>query len=127
MAEHNNLGKWGEDSAVNYLKRAGYEIIDTEWRNGRSKVDLDIVCRTPDETTVVFVEVKTRSYSENAFPEDAIDLRKVRHLGRTADAYIRQHNVSEELRFDIITVIGQSQAGQPEIQHVKDAFNPLLL
>ena len=41
MAEHNDLGKWGEDLAVDYLQRKGYVILERDWRSGHR--DLDII------------------------------------------------------------------------------------
>ena len=29
MAEHNELGKWGEDEATLYLENEGYVVIDS--------------------------------------------------------------------------------------------------
>lgn len=82
MATHNDVGKWGEDYAAQYLKGKDYLILDRNWRPGRGLVDLDIVCLTPDRRTVAFVEVKTRSKEEITNPEDAVDIRKMRNLGR---------------------------------------------
>ena len=56
MAEHNDLGKWGEQVAVDYLQRKGYEILERDWKSGHR--DLDIIALDGD--TIVFVEVKTR-------------------------------------------------------------------
>ena len=58
MAEHNELGKWGEELAAKYLEQKGYVIRDRDWRQG--KLDLDIVAVADDGETVVFVEVKAR-------------------------------------------------------------------
>lgn len=127
MAEHNDLGSWGEDFAVDDLRRKGYAIMDRDWTYGRSKRDIDIVCRTPDEATVVFVEVKTRAREEATAPEDAVDLKKIRHIGRAADEYVKARNISEELRFDIITVTGRRNSDNIKINHIEDAFNPLLV
>ena len=41
MAEHNELGAWGEDEAALYLEDEGYVIIDRDWKIG--KRDLDIL------------------------------------------------------------------------------------
>ena len=41
MADHNELGKWGEDLAADYLQRKGYTIIERDWKSGRR--DLDII------------------------------------------------------------------------------------
>lgn len=127
MAEHNDLGNWGEDVAVEYLQKQGYVIMERDWTYGRSLRDLDIICKTPDLATVVFVEVKTRSDDEVANPEDAVDRKKIRHIGRAADEYVKSFNISEELRFDIIAIIGRKNSKNLKINHIEDAFNPLLV
>lgn len=127
MATHNDLGKWGEDLAADYLQKAGYIIMDRDWHYGSGKRDLDIVCKTQDRTTIVFVEVKTRAEEELADPEDAVDLRKIRHLGRVADEYVKMYGIVEELRFDIIAIVGRPNNDDIQINHIEDAFNPLLI
>lgn len=127
MARHNDLGAWGEDTAVEFLTKQGYVVMERDWRYGRSKVDIDIVCKTPDCRTVVFVEVKTRTSDELLAPEDAVDRRKIRHIGRAADEYVKMHDVVEALRFDIIAIVGTLDAPNTEINHIEDAFNPLLV
>lgn len=127
MAEHNDLGKWGEEYAAIYFQNQGYIIMDRDWRYGRSKSDIDIVCKTPDMRTVVFVEVKTRSHEEIMAPEDAVNVQKVRRLGRAADHYVKMYNIVEELRFDIFTIIGRKDSCNIKINHIEHAFNPLLV
>lgn len=127
MARHNDLGAWGEDTAVEFLTKQGYVVMERDWRYGRSKVDIDIVCKTPDCRTVVFVEVKTRTSDELLVPEDAVDRRKIRHIGRAANEYVKMHDVVEALRFDIIAIVGTLDAPNTEINHIEDAFNPLLV
>ena len=78
MAEHNELGKWGEDEATLYLENEGYVVIDRDWKAG--KRDLDILAVSPDGKTLVVVEVKTRSGEEYQQPEEAVDARKMRNL-----------------------------------------------
>ena len=58
MAQHNELGKWGENMAAQYLIDKGYAIRHRDWKSGRR--DIDIVAVTPDGSTLAFVEVKTR-------------------------------------------------------------------
>lgn len=127
MATHNDLGKWGEDLAADYLQKAGYILMERDWHYGRGKRDLDIVCKTQDRTTIVFVEVKTRAEEELADPEEAVDLRKIRHLGRVADEYVKMYGIVEELRFDIIAIVGRPNSDDIQINHIEDAFNPLLI
>ena len=124
MARHNELGKAGEDFAASYLEHAGYSIIERDWRQGSR--DIDIVARTEDGTTVVFVEVKTRSSDAIVRPEDAVDARKIRNLGRAADAYVKERAIWNELRFDLINIVGTAPENF-KLEHIIDAFNPLLV
>ena len=124
MARHNELGKAGEDFAASYLEHAGYGIIERDWRQGSR--DIDIVARTEDGTMVVFVEVKTRSSDAIVRPEDAVDARKIRNLGRAADAYVKERAIWDELRFDLINIVGTAPENF-KLEHIIDAFNPLLV
>ena len=124
MAEHNELGKWGEDEAALYLEDEGYVIIDRDWKIG--KRDLDILALSPDGKTLAVVEVKTRSGDEYQQPEEAVDGRKMRNLAIAANAYVKEHQVDKELRFDIIAVVGVGHQVKC-LEHLKEAFNPMLI
>lgn len=78
MAAHNELGKWGEDLAAEYLECKGYTIIERDWKSGRR--DLDIIAQ--DGEVIVFVEVKTRRNSLYGQPEEAVDYHKLHSLNR---------------------------------------------
>ena len=123
MAKHNNTGKWGEDLAADYLREKGYEIIERDWRDGHR--DIDIIARSPDLRTIVFVEVKTRRSDVLTSPADAIDARKVRNIGLAADNYVKMHGIDGPLRFDVITIVGTSPSTM-RLEHIPDAFNPVL-
>lgn len=92
MARHNELGKWGEQYAADYLQDNGYEILDRDWRIGHR--DIDIIARTNDGTTIVFVEVKTRTSDVVRKPDDAVDLRKIRNIGYAANNYVKPKALS---------------------------------
>ena len=123
MGSHNELGIWGEQYATNYLRDKGYEIIARNWRIGHR--DIDIIARSPDNTTVVFVEVKTRTNDVITKPEDAVNLKKIRNIGLAANAYVKQMNVVDMIRFDIITIVCNND-NNAQLEHIKDAFNPCL-
>ena len=71
MAEHNDLGKWGEEQATLYLKRKGWFIRHRDWHDVHR--DLDIVAIDQDSSILLVVEVKTRSSEQWGNPDDAID------------------------------------------------------
>lgn len=124
MAEHNDLGKWGEDEAVLYLEDEGYTIVDRDWRLGRR--DLDILAFSPDGNTLVVVEVKIRTGEEYQQPEEAVTRSKMRNLAIAANAYVKERQVDKELRFDVISIVGCAHQVK-SLQHLKDAFNPMLI
>ena len=57
MAQHNELGRLGEQQACRYLAEKGYSLLARNWRLGH--LEIDIIADYFGE--VVFVEVKTRS------------------------------------------------------------------
>ena len=56
MAEHNNIGRWGEQKAAEYLEQHGFRIIWRDWRDGHRDIDIVAI----DADCLVVVEVKTR-------------------------------------------------------------------
>lgn len=126
MAQHNDTGRWGEDYAEAYLRQQGYILRDRDWSPAGSHRDLDLVMLTADLTTLVFVEVKTRTVADLADPADAVDEKKIRNLGYAANEYVKAHNVVEELRFDVVCIVG-CQGHVERVEHIEDAFNPTLL
>lgn len=119
MAAHNELGKWGEDKAAEYLERKGFRIIERDWRIGHR--DLDIVAI--DSDMLVFVEVRTRRNNTFVEPEQTIDLKKMRSLKYAATAYLKMHRTDFDIRFDIVTVVGTNN-DNCVINHIEEAFNP---
>ncbi len=117
MAKHNELGKAGEEAAVSYLLKHGYTIRHQNWRKGH--LELDIIAAKDD--TLIVVEVKTRSNDYFAKPEDAVTIKKIKHIVRAADTYIRLFQLDNPVRFDIITVIGTGN--DFKIVHLEEAFH----
>lgn len=112
------VGNWGEEQAVLFLMENGYKILSRNWTH--EKVELDIIAEK--EETVVFIEVKTRSYVSFGQPEVAVNKTKRAHIIRAAKAYIYKNNVNKEIRFDIISIVRKPD--KPEIYHIVDAIIP---
>ena len=120
MARHNELGKWGEEMAQEFLIKRGYAILATNRRV--AGVEIDIIAQL--DTSIAFVEVKTRR-SPLADPLEAITPAKEKRLARAADAYLQQAKVPWRPQFDIIAVSGTPQ--NFEVTHYPDAFLPPLV
>ena len=115
MAAHNELGKWGEDLAADYLQRKGYTIIERDWKSG--KRDLDIIAQ--DGNVIVFVEVKTRRNRLYGNPEESVDYHKLQNLQQAISHYVKFKHIRQEIRFDIISIVG-TVGTDPDIQHIQD-------
>lgn len=124
MAAHNELGKWGEEMAAEYLQQKGYRIIERDWRSGNR--DIDIIAQAPDLSTLVFVEVKTRKNEVIMRAADAVNPTKARNIALSANNYIKMRHVDGLLRFDIITIVG-TNAQNMKLEHIINAFNPMQL
>ena len=124
MAEHNDLGRWGEDLAEALLTAKGYTIVERNCRIARHEVDIIAV----DGDTYVFVEVKTRNYNHLVAPRYAVDTDKMRSLRLAASAFAKKYRLHHPIRFDIISVVGSPESNlEPNIEHTENAFDPLLL
>lgn len=120
MAQHNELGRIGEDTAVNYLKEKGFQIIE---RNTRcAKVEVDLIAKFEDY--IVFVEIKTRSSMRWGNPEDAISKAKIKRMVEAAHYYIDENDIDLPVRFDIVAIVINKKI--VEIEHFEDAFMPPL-
>ena len=87
MAAHNELGKWGEQIAADYLVNKGWKVLHRDWSYEHK--DIDIVCYDVSADEIVFVEVKTRSSREWGEPYEAINLQKKNNIINAATAYLR--------------------------------------
>lgn len=119
MAEHNELGKWGEEIAARYLADHGYYIKARDWRIG--KRDLDIVAIRND--MLIIVEVKTRSNNDFGDPEDAITPKKIRSLRIATCAYVKMYAIDLPIQFDVFAITGTSN--NYTINHIQDAFKAI--
>jgi putative endonuclease len=121
MAKHNILGEKGEEIAFLHLIKKGYKILERNWRYDRAEID--IVARYKNQ--LVIVEVKTRSAAIYEEPRDAISNQKIRFLTNAAEAYINEKDIDCETRFDVIAIKWFSE-GKYELDHIEDAFTPLV-
>ncbi len=118
MAEHNNLGKAGEQHAAHYLISNGYEILEQNWIYNHKEIDL---IATKDETLVI-AEIKTRSTENWEHPKEAITNKKIKYLVDAAEAYILMNDIDLEVRFDVISVI--KKGNDWKVEHIEEAFYP---
>lgn len=113
---HNELGKWGEEYATNYLLRKGYEILERNWFY--DKAEIDIIAQK--EQQLVVVEVKTRNSDFFGDPQEFVKSNKIKLLVKAANEYIISNDLDLEVRFDIIAVLKNKTV--EKLEHFEDAF-----
>ncbi len=98
------VGQKGEALAKEFLLHEGYKILGCNVRLGRDEID--IVAFDPNDTVVVFVEVKTRrSTSMHYAPESDLTYKKRACMRRSAEAWIATHNYDGPWRMDTICIV----------------------
>ncbi|MHA7180844.1 YraN family protein [Arthrobacter sp. MDB2-24] len=115
MVAKDQLGRQGEATAAVFLEQAGLRIVDRNWRCPAGEIDLVAV----DGSTLVIVEVKTRSSDDFGQPLEAITASKLERLYRLASTWARAHNLRfSGFRIDAVGVLDDG-SGAPRIEHVR--------
>ncbi len=116
MADHNELGQFGEALAVEHLVSKGYKILATNWRFQHKEID--IIAKK--DAFIVFAEVKTRRTNYFGEPFTFVNKAKQNFIIKAANEYLIMNDLEEEARFDIISILYNDH--KKDIQHIEDAF-----
>ncbi len=112
MAQHNDLGKKGEEAAVEYLQRNKYEVLEKNYRYKRAEIDIIAM----KDNTLHCIEVKTRSRIDYGSPETFVSKAKIKLLIEAINHYVDSKDLDVEIQFDIISVYKEN------IEHIAHAF-----
>ncbi len=116
MAQHNELGKKGEQLAVDFLLENKYDILERNYRF--DKAEVDIIAQK--DAILAIVEVKTRSTKDFGNPQDFVKPKQIQNLVKAVDAYVNENDLDLEVRFDIIAIVKEKNGF--EIEHLENAF-----
>ena len=107
MAHNAELGRRGEQLAVDHLEARGMAVLERNWRCRLGEID--IVAR--DGGDLVFIEVKTRSNGDYGHPFEAITPIKLARLRRLAIAWCESSEASAaRIRIDAVAVLAPAEA-----------------
>lgn len=114
------LGERGEDAAVAYLERIGFDIVERNWRCQSGEVDIVAL----DGEVLVLCEVKTRKGVSKGTPEESVTPAKQKRYSRLAAAYVQHVGIEPvEMRFDVITLLVLAE-DRALLRHHRAAFVP---
>lgn len=118
MAAKDELGRRGEDLAVEYLRGRGMVVLSRNWRCRDGEIDVVAA----ENGRLVVCEVKTRSGSAYGEPAEAVTTAKAARIRKVAQAWLAEYSVAWcEVRFDVVAVLAPPGA-RPSVQHYEAAF-----
>ncbi len=113
-----NLGRYGEEIALKYLKKKKYNIVKRGFRLFRGEIDIIAY----DRKILVFIEVKTRRSKAFGLPEESVTISKQKQIKKVAQGFLAFNNLQDvECRFDVISLTFSKDKSYL-ISHIKDAF-----
>jgi len=108
-------GSQGEDLALSYLQREGYQLLRRNYRYRQAEIDLIV----QKGKLLVFVEVKTRRNADYGYPEAFVGKKQMTQIIRAAEQYILKIDWQGQIRFDIVSILTEPELN---IKHLPDAF-----
>ncbi len=116
MAYHNDLGKKGEDMAVDFLIKNGYDILARNYVF--QKAEVDIIAQKEDVLAVV--EVKTRTSADFGDPQQFLKPKQIQRIIKAVDEFVNSKEMDVEVRFDIIAIVLNKK--ETTLEHLENAF-----
>ncbi|HOB28892.1 MAG TPA: YraN family protein [Bacillota bacterium] len=100
------VGRAGEAAARSYLQNRGYRLVENNFRCLYGEIDIIAF----HGSTLVFVEVRTRTGSSFGTPAESITAEKLNRLKKTALFFMQsRYGVEVSCRFDLIAVQMEQQ------------------
>src|SRR3990170_8179929 len=111
------LGRAGEDLAVDLYRRCGFAVLERNYRCSLGEIDL-VVRRGG---LLVFCEVKARRTDFFGSPAEAVGWSKQTRLRRLAARWMSERRPGRvEVRFDVVAIVfGESGT---DVTHISGAF-----
>lgn len=107
------IGTQYETKAAEYLERAGYQILERNYRCCMGEIDLI----AQHQGYLVFAEVKFRKDAHTGYGTESVDRRKQKRIAAAARWYLMEKHIGDiPCRFDVIAFLGD------EIRLIQDAF-----
>ncbi len=124
-----DLGKKGEEAALEYLLQRGMVLLGRNWRSGHKELDLIM----DDGERIRFVEVRAKNYPQQVEPYETITQPKRRLVMAAAKSFLAAANSGRvkgvkgipqgrEVVFDVVSIVFNGELAN--IKYIKEAFGP---
>lgn len=112
-------GDQGEAYVAQYLRRAGYTLLASQWRCRFGELDL---VAQDKHGVICFVEVKLRGLRSVGLPREFVDRRKQERLRIAASCYLSTHELDGVARFDVAEVYTGDNGRIEKMKYLANAF-----
>ena len=116
-----DLGKRGEDVALEYLLQRGMKLLERNWRSGHKELDLVM----EEEEFIRIVEVRSRNYPAQIDPFESVGMAKRKKIMQAAKGFVaanRQRIKGKEVVFDVISILFNGELFK--VEYIREAFAP---
>ena len=124
MKNTTNIGRFGESIACEYLKKQKFKVLEQNYYASHNEIDII----AENKQYIIFVEVKTRSCTNNldlnfGSPASAVTYSKQKRTLVAAQAYLLEHPSKKIPRLDVIEIyLNKTDKSVLKINHIEDAF-----
>jgi putative endonuclease len=109
-------GDAAERAAHRWLRRRGFEIIETNFRCREGEIDVIAV----EHEVLCFIEIKARSSERFGSPLEAVAETKQRRIASAARAFLVARGWDGPCRFDVLGI--QQRDGTWSFDLIRNAF-----
>jgi putative endonuclease len=119
IKDNKNIGNYGEDLALNFLKNKNHIILARNFRIRRGEID--IISKIDD--ILVFTEVKTRYNKTFGLPLESINCSKIKTIKLIASYFIQNKKLYYlNVRFDVIEIYLNYYDESFKVNYIENAF-----
>ena len=116
-----DLGKKGEDVALEYLLQRGMKLLERNWRSGHKEHDLVM----EEEGFIRIVEVRSRNYPAQIDPLESVDMVKRKKIIQAAKGFVAENRSrikGKEVVFDVVSILFNGELFK--VEYIREAFAP---
>lgn len=113
------IRKWGENLACQYLEKNNYEIVEKNFKCYQGEID--IIAKDKKKNEFVFIQVKTSSDLRYGNPTELLEKQEQKYIKQAVQNYFCKNNFEfQESRFDMIEVL--IERNKAKVKHIEEVF-----
>ena len=122
MTEAQELGKFAEDIAAEYVLSLGWKVLARNVKNKHGELDIVAADLNSKPQEIVIIEVRCRTIGKIQSPFDSIGPKKLNSLIKSSREFIDEIEWEKFWRIDIIgiTMKDKNNKNDWELEHIRD-------